>query len=102
MTHPMGPLRLTDLVGLEVRLAIAEYLHAELSSDAFRPPEILRTIAAYCESIGGQLVRLSKTGDHFEFDYQIPSGRKTEETSVSQMYNFAYQMYWKREEKVPE
>jgi 3-hydroxybutyryl-CoA dehydrogenase len=39
--HPMGPLRLTDLVGLDVRLAIAEHLHRELGSDAFRPPEIL-------------------------------------------------------------
>jgi 3-hydroxyacyl-CoA dehydrogenase len=28
--HPMGPLRLTDLVGLDVRLNIAEYLHREL------------------------------------------------------------------------
>jgi len=40
--HPMGPLRLTDLVGLDVRLAIAEYLHRELQSETFRPPEILR------------------------------------------------------------
>ena len=40
--HPMGPLRLTDLVGLDVRLAISEHLHHELGSDAFRPPEILR------------------------------------------------------------
>lgn len=40
--HPMGPLRLTDLVGLDVRLAIADYLHQELKSDAFRPPELLR------------------------------------------------------------
>ncbi len=39
--HPMGPLKLTDLVGLDVRLAIARYLHQELGSDAFRPPEIL-------------------------------------------------------------
>jgi len=39
--HPMGPLRLTDLVGLDVRLAIAEYLYRELKSEAFRPPEIL-------------------------------------------------------------
>ncbi|HXV75037.1 MAG TPA: 3-hydroxyacyl-CoA dehydrogenase family protein, partial [Candidatus Polarisedimenticolaceae bacterium] len=44
--HPMGPLRLTDLVGLDVRLAIAEYLHRELGSDAFRPPEILRRMVA--------------------------------------------------------
>ena len=40
--HPMGPLRLTDLVGLDVRLNIAEYLHRKLGSETFRPPEILR------------------------------------------------------------
>jgi 3-hydroxybutyryl-CoA dehydrogenase len=40
--HPMGPLRLTDLVGLDVRLNIAEYLHRALGSESFRPPEILR------------------------------------------------------------
>jgi len=40
--HPMGPLRLTDLVGLDVRLSIAEYLHQKLGSEAFRPPDILR------------------------------------------------------------
>lgn len=40
--HPMGPLRLTDLVGLDVRLGIAEYLHETLGSEAFRPPELLR------------------------------------------------------------
>ncbi len=40
--HPMGPLRLTDLVGLDVRLAIAEHLHRELGSEAFRPPALLR------------------------------------------------------------
>ncbi|MFE5038017.1 3-hydroxyacyl-CoA dehydrogenase family protein [Streptomyces sp. NPDC056683] len=39
--HPMGPLRLTDLVGLDVRLAIAEYLHATLG-DRFAPPRLLR------------------------------------------------------------
>jgi len=44
--HPMGPLRLTDLVGLDVRLAIAEHLHRELASEAFRPPEILRRMVA--------------------------------------------------------
>jgi 3-hydroxybutyryl-CoA dehydrogenase len=44
--HPMGPLRLTDLVGLDVRLAIAEYLHNELGSESFRPPEILRRLVA--------------------------------------------------------
>ncbi len=39
--HPMGPLRLTDLIGLDVRLAIMEQLHAELGA-MFRPPELLR------------------------------------------------------------
>lgn len=40
--HPMGPLKLTDLVGLDVRLGIAEYLHETLGSDAFEPPALLR------------------------------------------------------------
>ncbi len=44
--HPVGPLRLTDMVGLDVRLAIAEHLHGELKSEAFRPPEILRRMVA--------------------------------------------------------
>lgn len=38
--HPMGPLRLTDLVGLDVRLAIARHLHGELGS-RFEPPQLL-------------------------------------------------------------
>lgn len=42
--HPMGPLKLTDLVGLDVRLSIAEYLHRELGSETFRPPAILRKL----------------------------------------------------------
>jgi len=44
--HPMGPLKLTDLVGLDVRLGIAEYLHATLGSDAFDPPALLRQMVA--------------------------------------------------------
>ncbi len=40
--HPMGPLKLGDLVGLDVRLAIAEYLYAELGSPTFRPPQLLK------------------------------------------------------------
>lgn len=39
--HPMGPLKLTDLVGLDVRLAILEHLHQEIG-EQFRPPSILR------------------------------------------------------------
>ncbi|NLG62001.1 MAG: 3-hydroxyacyl-CoA dehydrogenase family protein [Candidatus Cloacimonetes bacterium] len=44
--HPMGPLRLTDLVGLDVRLDIARYLHTELKSDAYRPPALLEQMVA--------------------------------------------------------
>jgi len=56
--HPMGPLKLTDLVGLDVRLSIAEYLHRELGSEAFRPPEVLRRMVSE-----GKLGK--KTGEGF-------------------------------------
>ena len=48
--HPMGPLELTDLVGLDVRLAILDHLHRELG-EQFRPPALLR-----------QMVRAGKLG----------------------------------------
>jgi 3-hydroxybutyryl-CoA dehydrogenase len=56
--HPMGPLRLTDLVGLDVRLDIARYLHEELGAEHFRPPAILEKMVA-----NGRLGR--KTGQGF-------------------------------------
>lgn len=40
--HPMGPLKLTDLVGLDVRMAIADYLRQELDSPAFMVPKLMR------------------------------------------------------------
>lgn len=40
-SHPMGPIELSDYVGLDVRLDIAEYLREELG-ERFRPPQILR------------------------------------------------------------
>ena len=43
--HPMGPLRTTDIVGLDVRLGIAEELHAKLG-ERFAPPELLRRLVA--------------------------------------------------------
>jgi 3-hydroxybutyryl-CoA dehydrogenase len=55
--HPMGPLRLTDLVGLDVRLAIAEYLASTLGP-RFDPPQLLRDKVAQ-----GKLGR--KTGEGF-------------------------------------
>jgi 3-hydroxybutyryl-CoA dehydrogenase len=44
--HRMGPLKTSDLVGLDVRLAIAEALSSELGSERFAPPEILRRLVA--------------------------------------------------------
>jgi 3-hydroxybutyryl-CoA dehydrogenase len=55
--HPMGPLRSTDLVGLDVRLAIAEHLARELGP-RFEPPKLLRDKVA-----AGELGR--KTGKGF-------------------------------------
>jgi 3-hydroxybutyryl-CoA dehydrogenase len=55
--HPMGPLRLTDLVGLDVRLGIAEYLSKTLGL-RFDPPELLRRMVR-----DGKLGK--KTGEGF-------------------------------------
>ena len=41
--HPMGPLKLTDLVGLDVRLAILDHLTKEIG-EQFRPPPLLRSL----------------------------------------------------------
>jgi 3-hydroxybutyryl-CoA dehydrogenase len=54
--HPMGPLELTDLVGLDVRLAIAEYLATQLGP-GFTPPDILRAKVA-----AGELGKKSGAG----------------------------------------
>jgi 3-hydroxybutyryl-CoA dehydrogenase len=64
--HPMGPLRLTDVVGLDVRLDIAQYLHETLGSEAFRPPALLQRMVAE-----GRLGR--KTGRGF-YDWTEDAG----------------------------
>jgi 3-hydroxybutyryl-CoA dehydrogenase len=56
--YPMGPLKLGDLVGLDVRLAISEYLFQELGSDVFKPPKLLKDMVR-----AGKLGR--KTGEGF-------------------------------------
>lgn len=71
--HPMGPLRLTDLVGLDVRLNIAEYLYRKLGSEAFRPPDILRRMVSE-----GKLGK--KTGEGF---YNWSEQEKSQRASVS-------------------
>jgi 3-hydroxybutyryl-CoA dehydrogenase len=45
--HPVGPLRLTDMVGLDVRMAIGEYLAEELGNAAFAPPKLMRDMVAH-------------------------------------------------------
>ena len=63
--HPMGPLKLTDLVGLDVRLAIAEHLARTIDARRFDPPEVLRRLVEE-----GKLGR--KTGEGF---YLWPEGQ---------------------------
>ena len=56
--HPMGPLELADLIGLDVVLNIMEVLHREFGDDKYRPAPRLRQMVA-----AGQLGR--KTGEGF-------------------------------------
>jgi 3-hydroxybutyryl-CoA dehydrogenase len=42
LNHPMGPLELADLIGLDTVLSIAEVLHREFGDDKYRPPTVLR------------------------------------------------------------
>jgi 3-hydroxybutyryl-CoA dehydrogenase len=63
--HPMGPLELTDLVGLDVRLGIAEYLSRALG-ESFTPPAVLREKVA-----AGKLGK--KTGEGF---YRWSDGKR--------------------------
>jgi 3-hydroxybutyryl-CoA dehydrogenase len=44
--HPVGPLKLTDMVGLDVRMHIGEYLAGALGNPAFEPPALMRQMVA--------------------------------------------------------
>ncbi len=64
--HPMGPLKLSDHIGLDVRLAIAESLHRSLGASQYAPPQILRDLVA-----AGKLGR--KAGQGF-YRWDLHSG----------------------------
>ena len=59
MNHPMGPLALADLIGLDTCLNILEVLHRELGDDRYRPCPLLRQYVA-----AGWLGRKSGRGFH--------------------------------------
>ena len=46
MSHPMGPLALADLIGLDVCLSVLDVLHQEFGDDKYRPAPLLRTMVA--------------------------------------------------------
>ncbi len=46
LNHPMGPLELSDLIGLDTVLAIAEVLHRDLGDSKYRAPTLLRNLVA--------------------------------------------------------
>ena len=57
MNHPLGPLALADLIGLDVCLAILQVLHRDLGEDKYRPSPLLAKMVA-----AGRLGRKSKRG----------------------------------------
>ncbi len=66
--HPVGPLKLSDMVGLDVRMHIGEYLARELGNPAFEPPALMRRMVAE-----GRLGKKSGRG-FYDWPRFIPTG----------------------------
>jgi 3-hydroxybutyryl-CoA dehydrogenase len=70
LNHPMGPLELSDLIGLDTVLAIADVLHREIGDDKYRAPTLLRNLVA-----AGWLGRKTRRGFYTYDDKGNRSGR---------------------------
>jgi 3-hydroxybutyryl-CoA dehydrogenase len=68
LNHPMGPLELSDLIGLDTVLAIADVLHRDIGDDKYRAPTMLRNLVA-----AGWLGK--KTGRGF-YEYDATGAKK--------------------------
>jgi len=87
--HPMGPLKLTDLVGLDVRLSILDHLHKELG-EAFRPPALLR-----------QLVRAGRLGKKSGIGFYRWTDKGPEPTEGLPSGSFLPRTRGRRFERIP-
>ena len=68
--HPMGPLRLLDLIGLDTAQAVAESMYEEYKEPLYAPPALLRRMVA-----AGHLGRKNGRG-FYAYDSASPTGRK--------------------------
>jgi 3-hydroxybutyryl-CoA dehydrogenase len=73
LNHPMGPLELADLIGLDTLLYIAEVLHREIGDDKYRPATLLRNLVA-----AGWLGKKSGRGFYVYDDKGQKTGRAFE------------------------
>jgi 3-hydroxybutyryl-CoA dehydrogenase len=88
MNHPMGPLALADLIGLDICLAIMETLYEGFKDSKYRPCPLLRK---YVEAgwlgrkTGKGFTTISGRTDHgFFSSFLLPSGERDEVRAVNQ------------------
>lgn len=68
LNHPMGPLELSDLIGLDTVLAIADVLHRDIGDDKYRAPTMLRNLVAagwLGKKTGRGFYRYDETGKRY-------------------------------------